>query len=299
MKQTRRWVLIGTLLLIPLLLAGCKKKQPASSQHHQLKVVASTNVYAQLAQGVLGQEGKATAIVQGTTDPHDFEPGTETAHTVEQADLLIWNGIGYDDWMAKLAQKQPQVVAAHVLDRHDGENEHLFFDPRMPRKMITQIEQQARNLRPKQQKQFQKNAAAQQKKYAAVTNLADQARTNLATKQLNQKVAVSEPVFNDALKYMGYQVANASFANAIDKEVDPSPKAVRDLRASLEKREVAFFVDNTQNDSKVVRQMVSLAKKHQVPVIKITETVPPKQTYAEWMTGIYQQVLAVQKQEQG
>lgn len=70
-------ILIATGALI-LMVSGCSKNNKAST--NKLSIVTSTNVYANIAQNVLGKYGKATAIItNSSTDPHDFEPTTADA----------------------------------------------------------------------------------------------------------------------------------------------------------------------------------------------------------------------------
>ncbi|WP_201331761.1 metal ABC transporter solute-binding protein, Zn/Mn family, partial [Lactobacillus nasalidis] len=82
MKRKYRHLFIWPALLIAaLFLAGCAKSEQKSS--NQIKIVTSTNIYADIAQNIVGKYGKATALIaNGNTDPHDFEPTTAAAKTV-------------------------------------------------------------------------------------------------------------------------------------------------------------------------------------------------------------------------
>lgn len=75
---------ISSLVLI---LTGCSKKENSSNK---ISIVTSTNVYADIAQNVLGKYGKATAIITNSaTDPHDFEPTTADAKKFKMQKLLL------------------------------------------------------------------------------------------------------------------------------------------------------------------------------------------------------------------
>jgi zinc/manganese transport system substrate-binding protein len=41
--------------------------------------------------------------------------------------------------------------------------------------------------------------------------------------------------------------------------------------------------------------MVKLAKQYDVPVLKVTETLPANQTYESWMLSQYNQLAKIQK----
>ena len=62
------------------------------------------------------------------------------------------------------------------------------------------------------------------------------------------------------------------------------------MQQALKSRQVAFFVNNSQVSDKLVTNMVSLAKKNQVPVLNVTETMPAKLTYQQWMLAQYRQL---------
>jgi len=111
-----------------------------------------------------------------------------------------------------------------------------------------------------------------------------------------QKVAVSEPVFDYSLAAMGYKVSNTHFAKSIEEGSDPSPKDIKQMQTAIKKHQIAFFVENTQSDSNIVDNMVKLAHQNNVPVLKVTETLPAGQTYESWMLGQYQQLAKIQDQ---
>ena len=117
---------ISSLILI---LTGCSKKEDSSNK---ISIVTSTNVYANIAQNVLGKYGKATAIITNSaTDPHDFEPTTADAKKVQNAKIVVANGLGYDSWLPKLAKstnKSAVLVGEDLMDLKNGANPHIWFD---------------------------------------------------------------------------------------------------------------------------------------------------------------------------
>ena len=103
MKKTHRQLIIWPILLLAtIFLAGCAKDEQSSKS--QIKIVTSTNIYADIAQNIVGKYGKATALIaNGNSNPHDYEPTTNAAKTVADADIIVANGMGYDSWMGNLA----------------------------------------------------------------------------------------------------------------------------------------------------------------------------------------------------
>lgn len=63
----------------------------------------------------------------------------------------------------------------------------------------------------------------------------------------------------------------------------------------LNKRRLPFFVNNTQASSSTVKSFVKLAKKNNVPVLNVRETIPNNTTYLAWMKENYQKLADIQK----
>lgn len=128
---------ISSLVLI---LTGCSKKENSSNK---ISIVTSTNVYADIAQNVLGKYGKATAIITNSaTDPHDFEPTTADAKKVQNAKIVVANGLGYDSWLPKLAKstnKSAVLVGEDLMNLKNGANPHIWFDLNMPKKYVNYL----------------------------------------------------------------------------------------------------------------------------------------------------------------
>lgn len=88
-----------------LALAGCAggaepQETPAGDA---VTVVASTNVYGQIAEAIGGDHVEVTSIVtSGAQDPHSFEASARDQLAVSEAELIIENGGGYDSFMDAL-----------------------------------------------------------------------------------------------------------------------------------------------------------------------------------------------------
>ena len=284
----------GSLVLVSMLIwlmVGCTKPQTKSEQ---IQVVSSLDFYGEAAQAVLGQHGHVTSIINSPSlDPHSYEPTTKDAKAVAQADVVIENGLGYDQWLAKVvagsnAKTQKVIKINQLMARSNGANEHLWYDLKTMPKLTRQLIKQFSQIDPTHKKTYQKNGQAYLAKLAQLQTQLE----GLKAQAKGQKVAVSEPVFNYALTAMGYQVANNHFAKAIEDGTDPSPKDIAQMRRLIKQHEIAFLVVNKQEESPVIQQMHELAKTEKVPVVQVTETLPAKETYLTWMQ---QQFKAVRK----
>lgn len=286
----KRISLLMTVLLL-VVLAACGKAQPAK-QSGKLHVVTSLRVYQEAASAVLGKYGHATAIIaNANTDPHDFEPTTATGKLVADADIVISNGLGYDDWLDKLVNAanpdaESLQVATDVLHRKDGDNEHVFYDPTVMFALTKTLTRKFAKLDPAHAAAYKRNAAAYRKSLQPLKN----AVTKLANTGKNKYAASSEPVFDYGLQAAGYKLIDTSFAKSIEDGTDPTPQELTQLRADLRSGKIAVFVNNKQSDSLIVTQVVQYAKKHGVHVVSVRETQPNHTNYLDWMLSNYGQL---------
>jgi zinc/manganese transport system substrate-binding protein len=270
----------------------------AASKDADIQVVASVDFYGEAAQAVLGDHGQVTSIIdQPNVDPHDYEPTTKVGKRVAKADVAVYNGAGYDTWMTKLLKGKRhhtvKVSAAKVVGVKDGENEHIWYKPQTMPKMANALAKQFGKLDKVHKAEYQKNAQTYIASLKPLLTLIDKLKANAGDKS----VAVSEPVFVNALTYLGYKVNDAHFANAIEEGSDPSPADIRKLDNAIKDKKIAFFVQNTQVESKIVDRVVKKCRTAGVPVLKVTETLPKGKDYTQWMTAQYQALEKIQTAE--
>ena len=99
-----------------MLLAGCSllpaEPRKWSRGSGQISIVATTNVWADLAYQIGGKAVTSHAIIYNINqDPHSYEATVRDQLMVDKANLVLVNGGGYDDFMSKLAKnKKPTSV---------------------------------------------------------------------------------------------------------------------------------------------------------------------------------------------
>ena len=82
-----------------LALTGCSAAA-APADDDALQIVASTNVYGQLAAEIGGDRVEVTSLIDSAEkDPHGYEATARDRLAVQKADLVIENGGGYDAFM--------------------------------------------------------------------------------------------------------------------------------------------------------------------------------------------------------
>ena len=103
----------------------------AGSDKETIHVVASTSIWADVAQAVVDTAQTDVnidvhPIVSGNgVDPHHFEPTAADIARANDADVIIAGGGGYDAWLYQAVKNQDEIIHALPLTEHDhGEHDH-------------------------------------------------------------------------------------------------------------------------------------------------------------------------------
>lgn len=291
-KITKFISIIGLVGLLALVTTACANKKESTNQSDKISIVTTTNVYSDIAKNIVGKYGTATAIIdKSSIDPHDFDPTTADAKKVDKANIIVANGLGYDSWMNKLAKsvdKKPVLVGEDLMGLKKGDNPHIWYNLNMPTKYVDYLVKRLSKLDKKHAAYFKANG----EKYLAKV---DKIKNLVKTDKSNKKpVYVSEPVFDYALEEAGYKVGDKEFEEAIENGTDPSPKMINQMNTEIKEKKIAFFVNNTQASSSTVKAFVKLAKKNNVPVLNVRETIPNNTTYLAWMKENYQNLANIE-----
>lgn len=292
--------IIGLLVII-LGLSFVPWKSMGKSQK-PIRVVTGLNFYGEVAQKVAGDHGQVISFIDNASvDPHDYQPNTKQAQQVAKANVVIENGLGYDSWVNKLVKSSSNRNKIKIIDvasltgKKDGDNEHIWYAPETVEKLANDLATQYGKIDPQHAEDYQRNA---RKYLASLQPLNEEiAKVKRQVNPNNNRVAVSEPVFDYALKNAGYQIMDKHFEKAVEDGNDPSPKDIEEIQQAIINHQIAFFVDNSQTSDKVVDNLVKLAHEHDVPVLKVTETKPNGDDYMQWMLKQYQALSRIQQKE--
>jgi zinc/manganese transport system substrate-binding protein len=242
-----------------------------------LNIVAAENFYGGVAEQIAGHSATITSIMSNPNqDPHEFQTDASTARAVESADIVIYSGIGYDDWMQKLLGLQGKpgrtvICVADLIGAKDGDNPHIWYDPRtMPalaEKLGGVLKEPGR-------------VAAFEKSMGKVTaKIAEIKAAHAGT-----PVTATEPVFGYMAGALGFKMLNYDFQIAVMNDTEPSFKDTAAYEKSLRSGAVKMLFYNSQVTDPVTQRMQDIAKENHIPVVGVTETQPPeRKTYVDWM----------------
>jgi len=113
---------------------GSSPPSPASGG---LKVVTTTTVFADIVRNIGGDRVAVSSIIPAGVGPEDYEPKPDDAKLLSDAELIVSNGVGLDDFLDDLLTSgsggsTPRLVLGEGIPTvtEDGEeNPHFWLDP--------------------------------------------------------------------------------------------------------------------------------------------------------------------------
>lgn len=250
-------------------------------------IVAAENFYGDVAHQIGGANVTVTSILNNPDeDPHLFEASPSVARAISGAKLVIYSGIDYDPWMAKLlgaarSSDRTVIVVAELIGKKAGDNPHIWYDPNT---MLTFAKVLADDLSaadPAHRSDYQHRLARFQQSMQPIQAKIAALHERLA----GTPVTATEPVFGYMFDALGMRVRNRSFQLSVMNDTEPSASDVAGFERDLKTHQVRLLVYNSQASDPIAERMMRLAKASHIPVVGAAETEPPGKTYQQWMTS--------------
>jgi zinc/manganese transport system substrate-binding protein len=282
--------MIGAAFAALALTRGAAAADAASAPHKVVQAIGVENEYADVIAQIGGSAVHVTAIeTDPNTDPHSFEVSPRVAAQIADADLVVENGLGYDDWADKMIAAAPkagrQVInVQHLRSLPDSTaNPHLWYDPATMPAVAHAIVVALSKLQPGHAAYFQL------KERVFDTALKPWATAIAAFKAdfPGTPIAVTEPVGDYMLQAVGANILTPfSLQAAIMNGTDPSPQDVTTQNALFTGHKVKVFVYNQQVTDPLTQSFLNLAKQNDIPIVGVYETMPaPGYDYQSWMAA--------------
>jgi len=275
---------------LALLVSGCSTSFAfgLGDPGGRIFAVGAENEYANVIQQVGGKYVQVSAILSNpNTDPHTFEASAAVGRLLNQAQLVVQNGVGYDRFMNTIEDAVPSssrklIVVQNLLGLPDSTpNPHLWYRPGTMPAVANAIAADLAAIQPAHTAYFKANAAAFERSLTAWTS----AIAAFKASYPGTPVATTEPVADYLLQAMGASnLTPWAFQDAIMNGTDPSAQDVAAERNLFTQHRVKALVYNQQVTDSLTESFISLAKTNGIPVIGVYETMPePGYDYQSWM----------------
>jgi zinc transport system substrate-binding protein len=208
-----------------------------SNTTDKVRVVASFYPIFEFVKRVGGDRVEATSLIPVGTEPHDFDPMVQQVQNAETADMVVFNGAGFEE------ERLRNLNAKFVVDTSKGLNltsgtfkdpevnlqaneistdPHIWLDPLLAKQQVEQIRDGLIEIDPRNTEYYSKNANSF---LTALDNLDRTIRERLSNCEKRDFIA-----FHDAFGYFAnrYGLTQHSI-QGISPEAETSPQRLQQI----------------------------------------------------------------------
>ena len=198
-----KFAILAIIIVIPLssiVVYGTDSNQQFQKiESDKLQIISSFYPLHEFSQ-IIGQEKvDAILLVPIGVEPHDWEPTIKDVQQMQKSDLIIINGIGFENWVDSLHENNYQgkiidtsnKISIKNLD-DNSKDPHIWLNPVTVKTQVQNIANAFSDSDPENQQYYQSNAA----KYIEQLDLLDVKIRNELSQCNNDFIA-----FHDAFSY--------------------------------------------------------------------------------------------------
>jgi zinc transport system substrate-binding protein len=137
-----------------------------ATEKQNQKIVAITSFYPlyEFTKNVGGSRVEVTQLIPFGIEPHDWEPTVKDLQNMQQADLIIINGIGFENWANDFASTNTDVI---IVDTSKGitndslinqADPHIWLNPVMVQQQVKNIADALMEIDPENREYYNANA---------------------------------------------------------------------------------------------------------------------------------------------
>lgn len=208
------------VLPLMLFLSGCTVTPPTG----KLQVVVSVYVLEEFSKRIGGDLIQVTNIVPPGIEPHDFELSAQDRIKLQNADVLLSIGVGFENWLDEVAPKLTRTLVVKTGEgvANDPSDPHVWLDPNLAKLMALKIRDALTKIDPRNATTYHANT---QTLIADLSALDALYRTTLA-KRVRDLFISSHNAFSYLAKAYGLHQEAIAGANP---ETDVSAMRIREI----------------------------------------------------------------------
>lgn len=275
---------VGATLASLVLVVGCNGSAVSPSPSESAEaladytVIATTSVFADLAQLALGNNVAIETIIPAGVDVHTFEPSPADAQKLAGADLIVMNGLGLDEWALSLLEaagksEEDVLELAESIDEsnawvylegeehseeeseehgHGGADPHIWLDPKGAAIYVERIAARVVADLPERAMAIE---SARDAGLAEIAALDEELRVGFAAVDVSKRKIVT---FHDAFGYFArtYEIEIVGVAVEAPGQ-EPSAKEIAALIDAIKAAGVTSVFSEVQFPSKVLDQIAA------------------------------------------
>ena len=171
MNTQTKLAIAAIIVVIPLtsivVYSTNSNQQYTPIDNSKLQVISSFNPLHEFSQIVGQDKVDVRLLVPVGVEPHDWEPTIKDVQEIQKSDLIIINGIGFENWVDNLAENNYQGIIIDTsdgilinnLDQENTADPHIWLNPVYAKKQVQNIALAFSNHDPENGEFYHANAA--------------------------------------------------------------------------------------------------------------------------------------------
>jgi zinc/manganese transport system substrate-binding protein len=291
--DVRMW--LAVCLVCAGALTGCATNGP--EHPGAVAVIASTDVWGSVARAVAGGHIGVRSILTGVAaDPHTYQASPADAAALADADLVIYNGGGYDPWVDQVLSGHPGIRSVDAYSflgsagaLQETPDEHVFYNLNVAKAVASAIAERLAVIDPANSVDYRANAAA----FGSGADVIANSERIIATTYPAVGVVATEPVVHYLLAASGLTNRTpVAFAAANENDDDPAPADLASVLDLINHRQISALLINPQTATPTTAGLQAAARRAGVPVTEVSETMPVGTDYLTWQRNTVNQLTA-------
>jgi zinc transport system substrate-binding protein len=160
-QASRSTVITETNMFESPAISNSNLSDPITQQIPKITVVASFFPIYEFANQVGGDRVNVITLIPAGVEPHDYEPTIQQLRQAESADVVFYNGLGFEDSWIDMVTNDNLVDTSVLSNLSQGNhmgNPHIWLDPIFAKGQVQQIENTLIEIDPNNKIYYQKNA---------------------------------------------------------------------------------------------------------------------------------------------
>lgn len=275
MKKTTKSLTITLAgILCSTVFSGCSASSlPSGNDGEKLSICASFYAMADFAEKIGGDKVVVTNMVKSGEEPHDWEPTAKDIVGLENADIFVYSGVGFEHWtedtlkalqnkelLVVTASEGIETIAGHTHEHEEGEEHdeatheesgeheededhgesgidpHTWLSPLNAKIQMENIKNALVSVDSENKNYYEENFT----KYAAELDKLDKEYKDTLSALPNKKIIVSHEAFGYLCNAYGLEQHGV---DGLSPESEPSPARVAEIidLVNNENIKVIFF----------------------------------------------------------
>ena len=234
----------------------------ASDKAEQITVVATTSQIGALVQAVAGDQVELHTLMGPGVNAHDYEVTPDDIRVMSDANLILRNGIGLDDFLddsIEAAGGSANVITVtdgiNLIEGDEGEYDpHVWHDPGNAKMMVDNIAAALSTVDDARAETYQENADA----YNTVLDETDAEIQAMIDEipQENRKLVTNHDAFGYFIQAYDLEFVGAVIPST-STGAEPSAQEIAELSELIERDDLQAIFAESSVDPRIAEQLAS------------------------------------------